>query len=231
MYWHSPQKHSPRKRLSCTPLVTHSIRVAALPRRWSARPWFSPPPQRQASTRPWRAGTAPPRSSAGPCCRSRPTRPVRRAGPCPPAGRRQRHPVPVAVAAGRGLLGDRRRPPAGRVPGDARQRLRRQGQLARLPIRAYYVAPDFKTADGGTGTVTVGSRLHPVPRSRRPDRLHDRQRGHDRAAAHRRRHRSRSRCSADATATCGSATSSVRGSCTSTPRVVCSRRRSRCPVA
>ena len=45
----------------------------------------------------------------------------------------QRHHVPAAVAAGRGVLGDRRGAPARRVPGDARQRLRQQGELARLP--------------------------------------------------------------------------------------------------
>ena len=38
--------------------------------------------------------------------------------------------LPPAVAAGRRFLGDRRRSPSRRVPGDARQRLRRQGQLA-----------------------------------------------------------------------------------------------------
>ena len=49
-------------------------------------------------------------------------------------------------------------------------------------IRAYYVRPDFKTARGGSGTVEVDTdagRVRRVPRSRPPDRVPHRQRGHE----------------------------------------------------
>ena len=64
--------------------------------------------------------------------------PVETYAPGPTSGtcyrrRGQRHHLPVAVAAGRRLLGHRRWSPTRRVPGHARQRLRRQGHLARLP--------------------------------------------------------------------------------------------------
>ena len=90
-----------------------------------------------------------------------------------------------------GFSGDRRRPPPRRVPGDARQRVRQQGQLARLPIRAYYLQPDFKTADGGIG---CGRRSATSSSSAIPTALIGFpivNEGTRRAAADRRRHRSR----------------------------------------
>ena len=74
---------------------------------------------------------------------------------------------PLAVAAGRGLLGDRRGSPPRRVPGDGRQRVRQQGQLARLPASAPTTSrPTSRRPRGGSGDVER-RRLHRVPRSRR----------------------------------------------------------------
>ena len=57
-------------------------------------------------------------------------------------------------------------------------------------LRLYRVTPDWETADGGAGEIGVG-RVHLAARPGPPDRLPDRQRGHRRAAADRRRLRHR----------------------------------------
>ena len=84
------------------------------------------------------AHTAEARTRRDPTLAGRAVLPVETYAPGPTSGkffdgRRQRDRVPVAFAAGRGVLGDRRRPPPRRVPGDAGQRVRRQAELAGLP--------------------------------------------------------------------------------------------------
>ena len=97
-------------------------------------------------------------------------------------------------------------------------------------IRAYYIHPDFKTAQGGSGAVSVGDYIS----FRDP---HHRigfpivNEAHLRPTAHRRRHRSGVPATRPPTATCGSATSSARGSCTSRrTRRPARSRRSRSPA-
>ena len=95
-------------------------------------------------------------------------------------------------------------------------------------LRMYRIAPDFETAVGGSGTIAVGEHISlrdpdsripfPIVRGDLPGRLLT---GGDFDIESARR---------DRAATCGSATSSVRSSCTRAPRAACSRRRSRCPA-
>ena len=179
------------------------------------------------------AGRATPRSAA-PCCR--PTTYVPTARRRAPHRRHRHHrrvadgvingiQFPTPVAAGRGLLGDRRGSPARRVPGDGRQRLRQQGELGRLPHPGLLRCDrTSRRRDGGTGAV-ARRRLHRVQRPVAADRLPDHERWTGRPRPDRRRHRPRVAPARPTTATSGSATSSARGSCTSTPRAACWRRR------
>ena len=119
-------------------------------------------------------------SSAGPSCRStRSPRDRRRARPSrPPTGSRSRCRRSLSRASRPSSMG------AGRasylaMPDNGYGGKATSGDFL---IRAYYIRPDFKTAQGGTGDVEVG-RVHPVPRSRRSDRLPDRQRGRRRIAS------------------------------------------------
>ena len=145
-------------------------------------------PSRVAALRPSRPSTPTPSptptattdasrgSSAAPCCRSRRTRPARRRATSAPA-RPNGITFPLPSPARRGLLGDRRGSPRGECLAMPDNGFGAKANSADFLIRAYYVEPDFKTADGGSGDGR-GRRLHPVPRSRRPDRVPDRQRGH-----------------------------------------------------
>jgi hypothetical protein len=102
----------------------------------------------------------------------------------------QRPYAPVPESARAGVLGpDRQRPSRG-VPGPGRQRLRRQGQLGRLPA-AGLPDPAALGASRRRARYRRGARLCPVPRSGPPGRLADRQPGNRRAIAHRGRLRPR----------------------------------------
>ena len=89
--------------------------------------------------------------SAAPCCRSRPYAPGPPSGRLA-SGRHQRDHLPAAVAAGRGVLGASL---AGREPGEYLA-MPDNGFGAKATsrdflIRAYYIKPDFKTREGGSG--------------------------------------------------------------------------------
>ena len=93
-------------------------------------------------------------------------------------------------------------------------------------LRLYQVRPHWETARRRRRR-DRGRAVHLAARPRPPDRLPDRQRGHARPAADRRRLRHRVAWSAPRTARSGSARSSGRSCCTSTPTAGCCRRR--CP--
>ena len=126
--------------------------------------------------------------------------PRRCPGGRPAVGRRPRHrraerdPVPAAAAGHRRVLGRGRGPAAGGVPRHARQRVRRQGQLGRLPdprlLRAARLQDRPRRQRLG-GDRRGRGRVRRVPRPRPPDRVPHRQRGQRAAAPDRRGHRSR----------------------------------------
>ena len=93
-------------------------------------------------------------------------------------------------------------------------------------IRAYFLRPDFKTADGGSGEIEVGDHISfrdPFDRIGFPIVNEATMRGCSPAGTS-----TPSPCSADVMVTSGSATSSDHGSCTSTHAAGSSIRRSRC---
>ena len=135
-------------------------------------------------------------------------------------------PRPVRVAAGAGhQLGARRR--ARLVLGDGRQRLRREGELARLPAPRLQDQARLRDRVGRERDGRDRG-LRPAPRPEREDPV----RAHAAPTACSRAPTSTSsRCGSTATATSGSATSSGRGCCTPTPTASCWRRRSRSPAS